>query len=97
VNRRQKIRGIAAAAIGTVLFVTLGASSCDNKYTEPYKDAPRTGVTNDQPADIFTMPDGFSNGATKCDHGNRVYVVYHGDVAYGSIFVVAQDPTCPRK
>ena len=42
------------------------------------------------------MPDGFSNAATKCDHGNRVYVIYHGDNPYGTISVVPQDPTCRR-
>lgn len=40
------------------------------------------------------MSDGFSNLGTKCDHGNRVYVVYHGDNPYGSVAVVPADPTC---
>jgi hypothetical protein len=65
-----------------------------DKVTEPWKDAPRSGVTNDDPADTITMPDGFNNTATKCDHGNRIYVTYHGDNPYGSIAVVPQDPTC---
>lgn len=64
------------------------------KMTEPYKDAPRSGTDNGSPADIVRMPDGFSNIATKCDHGNRVYVAFHGDKAYASMAVVAADPSC---
>jgi hypothetical protein len=78
-----------AAVLGAVL---LSASSCD-KASEPFKDAER-GTTNDKPADTITFPDGFSNAATKCDHGNRVYVVFHGDSTYGSLAVVPNDPTC---
>lgn len=63
------------------------------KALEPFKDAPR-GATNSQPADIITMPDGFSNVATKCDGPNRVYVVFHGDSAYGSVEVAPNDPRC---
>jgi len=84
--------GLAALAIGAV--VALPAACGGNKFTEPFKDAPRSSVTNNNPADTVTMPDGFSNLATKCDHGNRVYVAYHGDSAYASIYVVANDPTC---
>jgi hypothetical protein len=80
---------IAAVLAATVLF---GAESCD-KANEPFKDADR-GTTNDDKADTITFPDGFSNAATKCDHGNRVYVVFHGDSTYGSIAVVPNDPTC---
>jgi hypothetical protein len=88
-TRIAKIAARVAAV--TALVILLGGCA---KLTEPFKDAPRTSVTNDQPADTVTMPDGFSNLATKCDHGNRVYVAYHGDNKYASIFVVAQDPTC---
>lgn len=87
-NRWTKL---AAVAVGAVLAL----NGC-GKMTEPFKDAPRTGVTNDKPADTVTMPDGFSNVATKCDHGNRVYVAYHGNNAYASIAVVANDPSCAR-
>jgi hypothetical protein len=80
---------------GLVIGVSLGASasSCD-KAAEPFKDAKRTGTTNNEPADVVTMPDGFSNMATKCDHGNRVYSAFHGDAKYGAIFVVPNDPSC---
>lgn len=87
---RKLMIGLAAVAA----LVLLTGAGCD-KYTEPWKDAPR-GVVNEGPADVGTMPDGFSNFSTKCDHGNRVYVVYHGDNPYGSIAVVPQDPTCKR-
>ncbi|TDD95823.1 hypothetical protein [Actinomadura rubrisoli] len=80
----------ATFLIGAILLGTAGCS----KYMEPFKDAPRSGVDNGAPADLIRMPDGFSNAATKCDHGNRVYVAYHGDSAYAAIAVVPADPTC---
>lgn len=95
-TRKQKVRGLIAASIGITVAITLGAGACD-KVQEPFKDAQRTNVTNGAPADTITMPDGFSNVATKCDHGNRVYTAYHGDLAYASIYVVPQDPTCAQR
>ncbi|MEV5572500.1 hypothetical protein AB0L06_20850 [Spirillospora sp. NPDC052269] len=83
-----------AAAVATLVLVLVGLSGCGAKYTEPFKDAPRSGNDNGAPADLIRMPDGFSNAATKCDHGNRIYTAYHGDAPYGSIAVVPQDPTC---
>lgn len=70
------------------------AVGCGAKATEPFKDAPRSQNDNGEPADLIRMPDGFSNAATKCDHGNRVYIVFHGNKTYGAIAVVPQDPTC---
>lgn len=90
--RRSKVlTGLSGliVALALVLFL-LGACG---KAAEPFKDAER-GSTNDSPADTITMPDGFSNVATKCDHGNRLYSAFHGDSAYGAISVVANDPTC---
>lgn len=84
--------------LGSVLIVaglSLLIGACGAKATEPFRDAGK-GQTNDTKADLLTFPDGFSNAATKCDHGNRVYVVFKNDNAYGSIAVVAQDPTCPK-
>jgi hypothetical protein len=89
VRRLAALAVVAVAALGSLLL------ACSDKQQEPFRDAPR-GETNDEPADVFTMPDGFSNGASKCDHGNRVYVVFHGNSSYGSIDVVPQDPTCPQ-
>lgn len=81
------------AIAATVLAGGLLLSAACGKIAEPFKDADR-GVTNDSPADTLTFPDGFSNAATKCDHGNRVYVLYHGDHPYGSIAVVPSAKDC---
>lgn len=86
----MKRRLTIAAAIAAALFALAGCA----KYAEPFKDAPRSRVDNGAPADLIRFPDGFSNAATKCDHGNRVYVAYHGDSAYGAIAVVPADPSC---
>ena len=77
------------------LPLVLALSSCGtDKFTEPFKDAPRSGSTNNDPADLITMPDGFSNAASKCDGPNRVYTAYHGDSPYASIFVIKDDRRC---
>lgn len=80
---------IAIAGIALVGLMTL--TGC--KFTEPYRDAP-VGARNEGPADIITMPDGFSNIASKCDGPNRVYVIYHGNRAYGTVAVAPNDPRC---
>jgi len=89
-------RFLLPAAVAVIALVLGFCAGCA-KFTEPFKDAPRSGVDNGQPADIVRMPDGFSNAATKCDHGNRVYVVFHGDNPYGTIAVVPKDETCAGK
>ena len=85
---------IALVAAGASVGL-LALSGCADKYTEPFKDAPRSG-TNNSPAEIITQPDGFGNVASKCDGPNRVYSVYHGNAKYGSIAVVANDPRCTK-
>lgn len=80
------VAGIAGAA--------LALTGCDNKASEPFHDAPRSHTNNDAPMDVVNGSDGFSNLGTKCDHGNRVYVAYHGDSPYAAVAVVPQDPTC---
>ncbi|MFE1192880.1 hypothetical protein ACFW6E_08775 [Streptomyces olivaceoviridis] len=85
-------RRLTTAALAAVAAVSLLAGC--SKFTEPFKDAPRSGHDNGSPADLIRMPDGFSNAATKCDHGNRVYIAYHGDSKYAAIAVVPADPTC---
>lgn len=84
--------------IGVVLTVALLLilTACSDKTREPFHDAPRSDYTNSEEADIIEMPDGFSNAATKCDHGNRVYVLYHGSSAYGSVAVSPHDPSCTQ-
>lgn len=86
--RLTKMLAVTAAA---ALAVTL--SGCATKANEPSKDAPR-GSINNGAADTITMPDGFSNVASKCDGPNRVYVIFHGDDKYGSVAVVPNDPRC---
>lgn len=84
----MKKRLIAVAAAATLLL-----AGCSQKSQEQFQDAPR-GQTNSVPADIIEMPDGFTNVATKCDHGNRVYVAFHNDGSFASIAVVAAAPEC---
>lgn len=89
----MKLKGAIATAfmLGGILF---GATGClNNKATEPLKDAP-TGARNQDPADIMSFPDGFSNVATKCDGPNRVYVAFKGDENRAAIAVVPNDPRC---
>lgn len=84
------------AAIGA-LVVLLGATAAGcEKVAEPWNDAKRSGVENTDPVDVITNADGFSNVSTKCDHGNRPYVAYHGDSPYAAIAVVPADPTCRK-
>lgn len=80
-------------AAGAAALLALVLTGCGEKANEPFKDADR-GETNSDPADVGQMPDGFSNYATKCDHGNRVYVLFKGDNPYGSIAVVPNDTSC---
>lgn len=91
---RTRTRYLTAAVV-TVL-VGFGATACD-KYSEPFKDAPRSGRDNGAPMDVIRMADGFSNVGAKCDGPNRVYVAYHGDSKYASIAVVPNDPRCTKK
>lgn len=91
------VKKVALATAGIGLAVGLLVSCASDKYTQPFQDAPRTGTVNNDPVDIITDADGFSNASTKCDHGNRLYFIYHGDANYGAVAVVAKDPTCPQK
>jgi len=86
-----KGRLVAACAVAGLLMLATG---CGEKAREPFHDAKRGSQTNDSPADVIEMPDGFSNLATKCDHGNRIYVAFHGDNPYGSIAVVPNAEGC---
>jgi hypothetical protein len=86
----------AALIVIIVVLLAISLSSCSGKALEPFNDS-KVGTQNKGPADVINMPDGFSNVATKCDHGNRIYVIFHSDGAYGSIAVRADDPTCVGK
>jgi hypothetical protein len=85
-------RRLAIAA--AVVFLAVGLTGCSEKAREPFHDADRGKQTNDSPADVIEMPDGFNNLATKCDNGNRIYVTFHGDSPYGSVAVVPNAEGC---
>lgn len=87
----KKILTIATVAALGVL--ALGGCDANSKGLQGYQDA-KVSTTNKEPAEIGTMPDGFSNYASKCDNGNRVYVLFHADDVYGGITVVPNDPSC---
>ena len=82
--RRRAKSTVLGALLGLLAIAAL-LGGC-SKTLEPFQDAPRA-ATNTSPADVITMPDGFSNIAAKCDGPNRVYVVFHGDSAYGTVAV----------
>ncbi len=90
---KKKLTIGATLLVGVLALFGTTAAACD-KVSEPWNDAKRSGVTNEDPVDVVTNADGFSNVSTKCDHGNRLYIAYHGDSAYAAIAVVPQDPTC---
>jgi hypothetical protein len=80
-------------ALAVIALAVAGVVSGCAKITEPFHDAPVSGHING-PAEVGSMPDGFNNFAEKCDdHGNRVFVIFHSDGAYGSVFAM-KDPTC---
>lgn len=84
---RNKI--LAGLAVGAL---ALGVTGCSS-MTEPYNDAP-IEKKYDNPAEVYSMPDGFANFASKCDaHGNRVYTT-RGGKSGKAIAVVPSDPTC---
>lgn len=89
-KKRTAMLGLLLAAmIGT------GAASCDdNKITEPFKDAPRSGNDNMQAMNVIDMSDGFSNLGWKCVGHDGIYDAFHSDSPYAAIFVVPNDPNC---
>lgn len=89
---RRRYRRLGALTLSALAVAALTACT-PGKITEPFNDAQR-GAENSGKMDVVTMSDGFSNVGTKCDHGNRIYVTFHGDGAYAALAVVAQDPTC---
>lgn len=70
-------------------------AGCTPKATEPYRDAP-VARRDSSAAEVYTMPDGFSNFAGKCDgHGHRVFVAFKGDDNRAAITAI-DDPSCGR-
>jgi hypothetical protein len=92
----MKVRKAAVVAASVVLGVAV-LTGCDNKFSEPFKDAGRSGQDNNAPAGVISFPDGFSNWARKCDGPNMIYSAYHGDKAYAAGYVVANDPRCTNR
>ena len=89
---RTKTVAITAAVL---LALGGGLTACGDKFTEPFKDAPRSGKDSGSPTDVVRFADGFSNVGTACDrHGNRVYVAYHGDSAYAALAVIEDAKSC---
>lgn len=84
----------AILVLAIAVLVDISARSAVPPITHEVR-AP-IAANNMDPADIITMPEGFSNLATKCDHGNRVYVARSvDDTGVGrAIWGVANDPTC---
>lgn len=80
--------------LALVVGLAIALVGCSQKGQEQFKDSPRTGNRNATPADIISMPDGFSSVATKCDHGNRVYVAFKGDANRAAIAISPHDATC---
>lgn len=94
IPRTIRTRTVAITA-AVLLALGGGLTACGDKFTEPFKDAPRSGKDTGNPTDVVRFADGFSNVGTSCDrYGNRVYVAYHGDSAYASIFVLQNADSC---
>lgn len=90
-NRTRRRLAVAAAG----LLAAFALTACGGKQVEQFQDA-KVASRDTTPAQVFDMPDGFSNFAEKCDgHGFRVFVAFHNDGKYAAITAVA-DPTCGR-
>ncbi len=81
--------GISTAVLG------LSLTGCAS-VTERFNDAP-ISVKDDSPAEVYSMPDGFANVASKCDrHGNRMYTTRESDAGAGKTVAVIPDPSCKK-
>lgn len=86
--KKRIIIGLAGVTLAGIALV-----GCGDKQREWMKDSPIAARDN-TPADVFNMPDGFSNFAAKCEGPNRVYVAFKGDANRAAIAVVPNDPRC---
>lgn len=91
-KRVRRIGLLTAAAAGGALFLTAG-TGCD-AATEEWNDA-KVVHKYDHGAEVYSMPDGFANIASKCDvHGNRMY---SEKIDSGrAVAVVKDDPSCDQ-
>lgn len=94
------MKKIAIAATAVLALASLTAcSEWDNKNGRG--DAAITDV-DDGSAEVVNFPDVYGNLATKCSHGHRLYSTTHGSsddtTEYASqIWVIPNDPTCPKE
>jgi hypothetical protein len=94
-GRCQRMR--ASVWVAGLVLVGVGAlAGCSQEYNDERGkgDAPVKGrAGDDTPAEVFNMPDGFGNLATKCvGHGFRAYVTTN---ATGPSNVqIVKDKTC---
>lgn len=82
-----------------ILLVSLTACGSEWGNDAPVSTRESGNAADTIPAEIYNMPDGFSNVATKCDkYGNRMYTIYHGanlnSSPYGAVEVIPNDPSC---
>ncbi|MEV5833320.1 hypothetical protein [Nocardia sp. NPDC052112] len=83
--------------LAVVCLVALAGCSNDYNDKRGRGDAPvKDGQGDNTPAEVFNMPDGFGNVATKCvGHGYRAYVTTNA-TGPSNINIVADD-TCKTK
>ncbi|MFI1768645.1 hypothetical protein ACH41H_42345 [Streptomyces sp. NPDC020800] len=93
-RRTRMHAGIWAA--GLLVVVGSLVAGCSDSYNDKRGkgDAPVQGrAGDDTPAEVFNMPDGFGNLATKCvGHGFRAYVTTNADAP--SNVQIVQDKAC---
>jgi hypothetical protein len=80
------MRKIALAGMAGLLIA--GCGSGPDKSRE---DAADTRDVDKGPPHVIAFNNRYPNVETKCDHGNRVYVVTQGTYRF---FVVPHDPSC---
>ncbi|MFC9278616.1 hypothetical protein [Streptomyces collinus] len=89
---------MAAGTWAAVLLLAGGGllTGCSDSYNDKRGkgDAPVSGrAGDDTPAEVFNMPDGFGNLATKCvGHGFRAYVTTNASGP--SNVQIVQDKAC---
>ncbi|MFG2025469.1 hypothetical protein [Streptomyces sp. NPDC048825] len=90
--RRVRASVWAAALALTAGSLLVGCSQDDDK--RGMGDAPVQGRKgDDSPAEVYNMPDGFGNLATKCvGHGFRAYVTTNAGAP--SNVQIVEDKTC---
>jgi hypothetical protein len=90
-SRRRRHARIWAGAALLIAIPVAGCSGYNNARGKG--DAP-VGTSDDSPAQILNMPDGFGNVAMKCDgHGHRVFVPTHAKT--DPPVTVVDDASCP--